>query len=62
MNISLSKGNLYSHLDGVTMGSPLGPTFAIFFLALLEKQFMNTYFEFFTCSLLLIYILCNLYV
>ena len=34
----LHNGNLYTQVDGVTMGSPLGPTLANFFLAHLESQ------------------------
>ena len=34
----LHKGQLYTQVDGVTMGSPLGPTLANFFLGHLEKQ------------------------
>ena len=43
----LDKGKLYCQLDGVTMGSPLGPTLANFFLAQFENQFMNTNLDFF---------------
>ena len=46
-----NKGKLCCQIDGVAMGSPLGPTLAIFFLALLENQFMTTNFDFLTCSL-----------
>ena len=48
----LNNGKLYCQIDGVTMGIPLGPTLANFFLALLENLFMNNNFDFFTCSLL----------
>ena len=37
----LHRGKLYCQIDGVTMGSPLGPTLANFFLAHLENQFMG---------------------
>ena len=32
------NGKLYTQIDGVTMGSPLGPTLANFFLAHLESK------------------------
>ena len=34
----LYKDILYKQIDGVTMGSPLGPTIANFFLANLENR------------------------
>ena len=34
-------GNLYTQTDGVMMGSPLGPTFANFFLANLENGLLS---------------------
>jgi hypothetical protein len=36
----LYKEKLYCQIDGVTMGSPLGPTLANFFLAHLEEKFL----------------------
>jgi len=36
----LYKEKLYCQIDGVTMGSPLGPTLANFFLAHLEETFL----------------------
>ena len=36
------NNSLYYQSDGVTMGSPLGPTLANFFLAHFEHQFMHT--------------------
>ena len=37
------NGRLYKHVDGVAMGSPLGPSLANFFLGHLEeKLFQNT--------------------
>ena len=36
----LYRGKLYCKIDGATMGSPLGPTLANFFLAHLVNQFM----------------------
>jgi len=36
----LYNGKLYCQVDGVTMGSPLGPTLANFFLAYFENKFM----------------------
>ena len=36
----LHRGKLYCQIDGVTMGSPLGPTVATFLGAHLENQFM----------------------
>ena len=40
------EGKLYRQVDGITMGSPLGPTFANFFLAHLENRFMNSNLDF----------------
>ena len=37
----LYKDTLYCQVDGVTMGSPLGPTLANFFLAHFETKFMT---------------------
>lgn len=37
----LYKNDLYCQIDGVTMGSPLGPTLANFFMANFEVKFMN---------------------
>ena len=37
----LYKGILYKQIDGVTMGSPLGPTIANFFLANLENRILK---------------------
>ena len=37
----LHRGNLYCQIDGVTIGSPFGPIFFLFFLAHLENQFMT---------------------
>ena len=43
----LDKGKLYCQIDGVTMGSPLGPSLAKkIFVAQLENQFMNTNLDF----------------
>ena len=36
---------LYQHVDGVNMGSPLGPTMANFFLADLEQSWISTISE-----------------
>ena len=41
----LYKGKIYCQIDGVTMGSPLGPTLANFFLAHYEKKFMSENLE-----------------
>ena len=38
----LDKGKLYCQVDGVTTGSPLGPTLGNFFMAQLENHFLNT--------------------
>ena len=38
----LFKDSLYQQVDGVTMGSPLGPTVANFFLAHLENKILQT--------------------
>ena len=35
------NGQLYQQIDGVTMGSPLGPTLANFFLAHIEQEIMK---------------------
>ena len=37
----LHRRKLYCQIDGVKMGSPLGPTFVIFLGAHLENQFMG---------------------
>ena len=37
----MHRDKLFCQIDGVTMGSPLGPTLANFFLAHLETQFMK---------------------
>ena len=37
----LYNGELFKQIDGVAMGSPLGPTLANFFLANLENKLMN---------------------
>ena len=37
----MHQGNLYKQVDGVTMGSPLGPTLANFCLAHYESQLLN---------------------
>ena len=34
----LHRGKLYCHIDGVTMGIPLGPTLANFFLGSFRKS------------------------
>ena len=40
------NNKFYQQTDGVTMGSPLGPTLANFFLAHFENKFMNQNLEF----------------
>ena len=35
------KDKLFQQIDGVAMGSPLGPTLANFFLAKMEKRIMS---------------------
>ena len=42
----LYQNKLYCQIDGVTMGSPLGPTLANFFLAHFENKFMSENLEF----------------
>ena len=42
----LYRNKLYCQIDGVTMGSPLGPTLANFFLAHFENIFMSENLEF----------------
>ena len=37
----LCNGELFKQIDGVAMGSPLGPTLANFFLANLENKLLN---------------------
>ena len=37
----LYKDILYKQIDGVTMSSPLGPTIANFFLAILENRILK---------------------
>ena len=34
------NGDMYVQCDGVSMGSPLGPTFANFFMAEVEKKYI----------------------
>ena len=34
-------GNMYIQLDGMSMGSPLGPTFANFFMAEVENRTLD---------------------
>ena len=35
------KGNFFDQIDGVQMGSPLGPTFAEIFMAYFEEKYME---------------------
>ena len=35
------KGNFFDQIDGVAMGSPLGPTFAEMFMAYFEEKYME---------------------
>ena len=35
------NGDVYKQIDGMAMGSPLGPTFANIFMCYLEEQFLN---------------------
>jgi hypothetical protein len=35
------KGNFFDQIDGVAMGSPLGPLFAEFFMMYFEEKYMN---------------------
>ena len=44
--IFMFDNKFYCQTDGVTMGSPLGPTLANFFLAHFENRFMNQNLEF----------------
>ena len=39
--LSLYKEVLYQQIDGVTMGSPLGPTWSNFFMANLENKLLQ---------------------
>ena len=39
----LYKDELYQQISGVTMGSPLGPTLANFFMANLETKLINKF-------------------
>ena len=39
--IFMYNGHLYRQVDGVTMGSPLGPTIYNFFLAHLENELLS---------------------
>ena len=43
--IFLYKGKLYQQIDGVSMGSPLGPTIANFFLAETETRLLQQQFN-----------------
>ena len=40
--IFLYRDKFYKQIDGVTMGSPLGPTLANYFLAYQERKFLDT--------------------
>jgi len=37
----MHKGQFYKQIDGCSMGSPLGPTLANFFMAHLEQKFFS---------------------
>ena len=37
------NGQLYDQIDGVAMGSPLGPTLANIFMSVLEKGYLNPF-------------------
>ena len=37
----MNDGELYDQMDGVAMGSPLGPTLANIFMCALEKRYLN---------------------
>ena len=39
--IFMHNGKFYKQLDGISMGSPLGPTLASFFLGSLEKKIFD---------------------
>ena len=45
--IFIYKDKFYQQIDGVTMGSPLGPTLANFFLAEIETRLLETNLNFF---------------
>ena len=40
-NHCVFNGQLYDQIDGVAMGSPLGPTLANIFMSVLEKGYLN---------------------
>ena len=40
-NVFMFNNKLFKQVDGVTMGSPLGPLFANFFLGFLEQKYFR---------------------
>ena len=40
-SLFIYDGTLYKQIDGVSMGSPVGPTLANFFMATLEKKILG---------------------
>ena len=56
--IFMYNSRYYQQIDGVSMGNPLGPTFANIFLAHLEKQFMSHSFSSLSYSRYIDDILC----
>ena len=42
----IHNGKLFSQIDGVAMGSPLGPTFANWFLGMIEKKIFDQHLSF----------------
>ena len=42
-NVFMFNNELFKQVDGVAMGSPLGPLFANFFLSFLEQKYFTEY-------------------
>ena len=43
----IHNGKLFSQIDGVAMGNPLGPTLANWFLGMIEKKIFDKHLSFF---------------
>ena len=43
----IHNGKLFSQIDGVAMGNPLGPTLANWFLGMIEKKIFDQHLSFF---------------
>ena len=43
----IHNGKLFSQIDGVAMGNPLGPTLANWFLGMIEKKIFDQHLSFY---------------